>query len=63
MDNSNKEQMMRAWDQWSLNQKISFLAGNFEISSFLLQDDDTLMKLLKTGAEFDQIYDYISDNY
>lgn len=54
---------MRNWKKLSLNQKISLLSGNFEISSFLLQDDDTLMKLLRTDADFDRIYDYISNNY
>lgn len=53
---------MRNWNQLSLNQKISLLAGIFEISSFLLQDDDILMMLLKT-ADFDRIYEYISNNY
>jgi hypothetical protein len=52
------------WElSWSLNAKLSYLAGYTTVDYYLLREDDGLLELIQNDCYAAVALDYINENY
>jgi hypothetical protein len=52
------------WElNWSMNAKLSYLAGFSTVDYYLLREDDELLELIKGGCYANTALEYINENY
>lgn len=51
------------WEDLSVNAKLSLLSGESTVDSFLLSDDEDLMKKIRSGETQEECMTHIENNY
>lgn len=51
------------WSQLSVNMRLSILAGETDVSSYLLAENDKLMAMLRGGSSKDACLKFINRNF
>ena len=46
-----------------LNHILSMLSGESQIDVFLLAEDEALVEMIMSGTDYEELLDYLNDNY